>query len=142
MPDKRTIRILVIDDDAEFREQMRMQLEVAGYAAEVAEDAVEGGKAILAHPPDLVLCDIRMPHLNGLDLLALMRTEERCASIPVIFVSGFGDNATIAKAVDLGGADFLSKPIAHADLIASIEACLKAGGRKAISSDDDLPPVV
>ena len=142
MSDKGTIRILVIDDDIEFREQMRMQLAAAGYAAEVAEDAVEGGKAILEHPPDLVLCDIRMPHLGGLDLVALMRTDERCASIPVIFVSGFGDNETIAKAVDLGGADFLSKPIAHADLLASIEACLSVGGRKAISSDAGFPPVV
>jgi DNA-binding response OmpR family regulator len=142
MSDKAAIRILIIDDDVEFREQMRMQLVAAGYAAELAEDAVEGGRAIVEHPPDLVLCDIRMPHMGGLELVALMRTDERCASIPVIFVSGFGDSETIARAVDLGGADFLAKPIAHADLIASIEACLRAGGRTPIPRDVGFPPVV
>jgi len=142
MSDKGTIRILVINDDSEFREQMRMQLEAAGYAAELAEDAVEGGRAIVDRPPDLVLCDIRMPHLGGLDLVALMRTDERSASIPVIFISGLNDTETIGKAVQMGGADFLAKPIAHADLIASIEACLKAGGRKPTPHDVGFPPVV
>ncbi len=142
MSDKDTIRILVIDDDVEFGNLLRMQLAAVGYAAEVAEDAVEGGKAIIERPPDLILCDINMPHLSGLELVALLRTEDRSAKIPVIFISGSNDNATIAKAVALGAADFLAKPIAHADLIASVKACLKSGGRRPFARDVGFPPVV
>jgi len=141
MSDKTSIRILVIDDDPEFANLLRMQLTMAGYTAEVAEDAIVGGKAIVERPPNLILCDISMPHLSGLDLVQLLRTDEQAAKIPVIFVSGSNDNATIARAVALGAADFLSKPISHADLMASVAACLK-GGRRPFARDVDFPPVV
>lgn len=142
MSDQRSIRILVIDDDVEFANLLKMQLTVAGYTAEVAEDAIVGGKAIIERPPNLILCDISMPHLSGLELVDLMRTDDRTASIPVIFVSGSNDNETIAKAVALGAADFLAKPITHADLLASVTACLKSGGRRAFARDVGFPPVV
>ena len=142
MSDKASIRILVIDDDVEFANLLRMQLAAAGYSAEVAEDAVVGGKVILERPPNLILCDINMPHLSGLELVKLLRTEERSAKIPVIFVSGSNDNETIAKAVELGAADFLAKPISFADLIASVTTCLKYGGRRSFARDPGFPPIV
>ena len=141
MSDKVKIRILVIDDDAEFANLLRMQLAAVGYTAEVAEDAVVGGKALIERPPNLILCDINMPHLSGLQLVELMRTDDRSSKIPVIFISGSNDNVTIAKAVALGAADFLAKPISHADLIASVATCLK-GGRRPFARDVDFPPVV
>lgn len=141
MPDKAAIRILIIDDDAEYAALLRLLVSAAGYTAEVAEDAIEGGKALLARPPALVLCDINMPYLNGLDLLSLMQSDERSASIPVVFISGHTDADTIAKAVKLGAADFLGKPIAREQLLGSIEACLR-GGRKAAVPDFRFPPVV
>jgi DNA-binding response OmpR family regulator len=142
MSDKGAIRILIIEDDIEYRHLLRLQLSVVGYATEVAEDGVEGGKAILARPPNLILCDINMPHLSGLELVALMRTDEHSASIPVIFMSGSNDGDTLARAVALGAADFLAKPITHAELLASVEACLKAGGRRPVARDVGFPPVV
>ena len=142
MSDKSAIRILIIDDDAEYAAVLRLLVTAAGYAAEVAEDAIEGGKALLARPPALVLCDINMPYLNGLDLLSLMQSDERSASIPVVFISGRSDADTIAKAVKLGAADFLAKPIAREQLLGSIEACLQSGGRRAAVPDFQFPPVV
>jgi two-component system C4-dicarboxylate transport response regulator DctD len=142
MSDKGTIRILIIDDDAEFCRLLNMQISLMGYATEVAEDAVEGGKAILARPPNLVLCDINLPHMSGLDLVSLMQTDPRCASIPVIFVSGRNDPETITRAVELGAADFLAKPITRAELVRSVEACLKSGGRRPVVRDPDFPPIV
>jgi DNA-binding response OmpR family regulator len=136
------IRILIIDDDVTYGQLLRMHLSSAGYAAEVAEDAVEGGKAILERPPSLILCDINMPHLSGLDLVSLMRTEARVASIPVVFVSGRNDAETITRAVELGAADFLAKPITRAELLASVEACLRAGGRRPVARDVGFPPIV
>ena len=142
MSDKSTIRILIIDDDAEFANVLRLHLTSAGYAAEVAEDAVDGGKALLANPPALILCDINMPFMSGLDLLSLMQSDPKLASIPLVFISGRNDAETMAKAVKLGAADFLAKPIAREQLLESIEACLQAGGRRAAVPDYRFPPVV
>jgi DNA-binding response OmpR family regulator len=142
MPDRSAIRILIIDDDLEFADVLRMHLTAAGYTAEVAEDAVEGGKVLLARPPDLLLCDIGMPFLNGLELISLMQTDAHSASIPVIFISGRSDSETMARAVKLGAADFLTKPITREQLLQTVEACLQAGGRKAALPNYGFPPVV
>ena len=142
MLDQGAIRILIIDDDIEFADLLRMHLSAAGYAAEVAEDAVEGGKALLARPPDLVLCDINMPYLSGLDLMSLMQSDALSASIPVVLVSGRTDSDTIAEAVKLGAADFLAKPITREQLLESVEACLQTGGRRAALPNYRFPPVV
>jgi len=142
MPDRGTIRILIIDDDLEFADLLRMHLTGAGYAAEVAEDAVEGGKALLARPPALVLCDIGMPYLNGLEFMSLMQADAQLATIPVVVVSGRNDSDTLARAVELGAADFLAKPITREQLLQTVEACLQAGGRRAAPPDYGFPPVV
>ena len=142
MPDRSTIRILIIDDDIEFAGVLRLHLAAAGYTAEVAEDAVEGGKVLLERPPALVLCDIGMPYLNGLEFMSLMQTDAHSASIPVVFVSGRSDTATMTKAVELGAADFLTKPITREQLLQTVEACLQAGGRRAAPPNYGFPPVV
>jgi len=142
MSSRSEIRILIIDDDPEFAALLRLHLTAAGYTAEVAEDAVEGGKVLLERPPALVLCDIGMPYLNGLELISLMRSDEHSASIPVIFISGRSDSATMAKAVELGAADFLAKPITREQLLQAVTACLQEGGRKAALPNYGFPPVV
>lgn len=140
--DRSAIRILIIDDDPEFASLMRMHLTAAGYTAEMAEDAIEGGKILLARPPNLLLCDIGMPYLNGLELISLMQSDAHSSSIPVVFISGRSDSSTMARAVELGAADFLSKPITREQLLQTVEACLKTGGRKAAPPNYGFPPVV
>lgn len=142
MQDRSNIRILIIDDDVEFANMLRLHLMSAGYAAEVAEDAVVGGKALLERPPTLVLCDIGMPYMNGLELMSLMRADAHSAAIPVVFISGRSDSNTMARAVELGAADFLVKPITREQLLLTVESCLKAGGRRAVPPNYGFPPVV
>jgi DNA-binding response OmpR family regulator len=142
MPDRSNIRILIIDDDAEYAGVLRLHLAAAGYATEVAEDAVEGGKALLERPPSLVLCDIGMPYLNGLEFMSLMQSDANSASIPVVFISGRSDASLMARAAELGAADFLAKPVTREQLLQTVEACLRAGGRKAALPNYGFPPVV
>ena len=127
-------RILIIEDDVGFRDLLRLHVSMAGYSAELAVDGVEGGKAVLASPPDLVLCDLNMPLMGGLELLALMRSHEQTASVPVILLSGHSDSDTVNKAMGLGAAGFLTKPVTIEDLTNSIHACLAKDGRKAAAS--------
>jgi two-component system sensor histidine kinase/response regulator len=119
------IRILIIDDEADFRENLRILLMLEGYAAQVAEDAIEGGKALLAEKPDLIISDINMPYMDGLELLSLLRSNEDTKSTPVILVSARSDIDTLGQASQLGASDFLIKPLSRERLLSSIRACLK-----------------
>ena len=124
-------RILIIEDDANFRYLLRMHLTQAGYEVRVAEDGVDGGKALLSEAPDLILSDLNMPFLNGFDLLALLKQDPATASIPVILLTGSKDNEVMAKSMTLGAADFLAKPVTQNDLLGSVEGCLRRSGRLA-----------
>ena len=119
------IRILIIDDEADFRENLRILLMLEGYAAQVAEDAIEGGKALLEEKPDLIISDINMPYMDGLELLSLLRSNEDTKSTPVILVSARSDIDTLGQASQLGASDFLIKPLSRERLLSSIKACLK-----------------
>jgi DNA-binding response OmpR family regulator len=117
-------RILVIDDDTFFRSLLRVHLSQAGYAVQVAEDAVEGGKALLHPDFDLVLCDIDMPFMTGLELVSLLRASADTASIPVVFASSHKDTKTLMEAEELGAAGFLIKPFQSEQLLETVERCL------------------
>lgn len=142
MSDDKKIRILIIDDDTGFRDLLRIHLSAAGYKVQVAEDGVTGGRALLEQPPDLIVSDVNMPFLDGFELLSLMRSDASTASIPVILLSGRSDGDTMAKAVELGAADFLTKPVTRDQLLESVEACLeRSRGRIKPPDYGSTPPV-
>jgi DNA-binding response OmpR family regulator len=142
MPDDKKTRILIIDDDIGFRELLRIHLSGAGYEVQIAEDGVTGGRALLAQAPDLIVSDVNMPFLDGFELLSLLRSDTSTASIPVILLSGRGDSDSIAKAVELGAADFLTKPVTRDQLLDSVQACLKRSrGRTKPPDYGSTPPV-
>ena len=142
MPNDRKTRILIIDDDVGFRDLLRIHLSAAGYQVQVAEDGVTGGRALLANTPDLVVSDLNMPFLDGFELLSLLRSDAETANIPVILLSGRSDGDTMAKAVELGAADFLTKPVTRDQLLESIEACLSRTRARSTPPDyGSTPPV-
>ena len=142
MQTERKARILIIDDDVGFRDLLRIHLSARGYQVQVAEDGVTGGRALLAETPDLIISDVNMPFLDGFELLSLMHSDESTASIPVILLSGRSDGDTMAKAVDLGAADYLTKPVTRDQLMESVEACLaRAKGRGIPPDYGSTPPV-
>jgi DNA-binding response OmpR family regulator len=142
MPDVTKSRILIIDDDIGFRDLLRIHLSAAGYQVQVAEDGVVGGRALLEQTPDLIVSDVNMPFLDGFELLSLMRADPSTASIPVILLSGRSDGDTMAKAVELGAADFLTKPVTRDQLLESVEACLmRTKGRTKPPDYGSTPPV-
>jgi DNA-binding response OmpR family regulator len=142
MPNDRKTRILIIDDDVGFRDLLRIHLSAAGYQVQIAEDGVAGGRALLERTPDLIVSDLNMPFLDGFELLSLLRSDAETAGIPVVLLSGRSDGDTMAKAVQLGAADFLTKPVTRDQLLESIEACLsRSKGRTATPDYGSTPPV-
>ena len=142
MPDDKKTRILIIDDDIGFRELLRIHLSGAGYKVQVAEDGVAGGRALLEQAPDLIVSDVNMPFLDGFELLSLLRSDAGTAAIPVILLSGRSDGDTMAKAVELGAADFLTKPVTRDQLLESVQVCLeRSRGRTTPPDYGSTPPV-
>ena len=140
MPQAEQAHILVIDDDDVFCHLVRIQLTRAGYRVETAEDVIEGGKALLARPPDLVICDIGMPYMDGLELKALLKAETSTAAIPVIIATVRNDIATMVKAMDLGVADYLTKPVAPERLLDAVQAVLDAREKQRRETNRGTPP--
>src|SRR5437773_6840302 len=101
-------RILVIDDEAAIRDSLRMTLEYEGYEFIAAATGQEGLALAEREAPDLVLLDIKMPGMDGMEVLGRLRTL--LEGVPVIMISGHGTTSTAVEAIKRGAADFLDKP--------------------------------
>lgn len=111
-------RILVVDDARYVRELLRLHLTGAGYQVELAEDGIQAAHAMLHNPPDLVVCDLQMPYMGGMEFLAAMRVERSVAAIPVVILTAHAESRDAALAA--GASDFLLKPIRSDDLLATL----------------------
>jgi CheY-like chemotaxis protein len=103
------IRVLLIEDDAEFAEMYRLRLEADEYVVEWARDGSEG--LALAHTwnPDLIFLDIRMPKMDGLELLRQLRAEQATRELPVVVLSNYGDDMLRREGQRLGILDWRTK---------------------------------
>jgi two-component system, NtrC family, response regulator HydG len=102
-------RILVVDDEASARSGLEKLLRHEGYAVDTAGDGVAALAVVAEHPPDVVITDLRMPEMDGLELLKRIRAQD--AALPVIVVTAFGDVSTAVQAMREGADDYLTKPI-------------------------------
>ncbi len=142
-------KILVIEDNAEVRENLTEILEMANYKAYGAADGKQGLKVAKKEKPDLIICDIMMPVLDGYGVLHVMSKDPQYSSIPFIFLSAKNEHADIRKGMDLGADDFLRKPVHGEDLLKAVETRLQksetlktnitaAKGNAAIASEKNI----
>jgi CheY-like chemotaxis protein len=117
--------ILVVDDDDNLRELLRLHLSAAGYEVHVAEDAIAAGYMVLRSPPDLIITDIHMPHMDGFEFIAALKSDKSLPRIPVIFLTTFEDGDLKGK--DLGAVGYVTKPV-RADRLLSLVAQHVPGG--------------
>ena len=111
-------RILVVDDDESMRELLRLHLSSAGYSVEVAEDAIAAGYSVLKAAPDLIVCDVAMPHMDGFELVAALRADAGVSNnLPVIFLTAESEGDDRAREL---GCEFLEKPIRLEELLAAV----------------------
>lgn len=123
--------ILVVDDEADILEEIVEILEEAGHQARSARDGRAALEEILTDPPDLVLCDITMPRMNGFELLTVIRERHPVnADIPFIYLSARSENADIVAGRTLGAHDYLTKPIDCDALLETINAWLAVRSRR------------
>jgi len=117
--------ILVIDDDGSIRDLLRMHLSAAGYEVNVAPDAIVAGYLVLRSPPDLIICDINMPHMDGFEFIAALKSDTTLPRIPVIFLTSYNEGDERSK--QLGAVGYLTKPV-RADKLLQLVAKHVPGG--------------
>ncbi len=117
--------ILLIEDNAEIRENTSEILELAGYKVFTAENGKIGVELALQHRPDLVICDIMMPVLDGFGVLHMMQRNTDIQDIPFIFLTAKTERADFRKGMEMGADDYITKPFSGTDLLHAVESRLK-----------------
>jgi PAS domain S-box-containing protein len=117
--------ILVVDNTVASLRLLSDILTQAGYRVRPAERPRLALQSALAHPPEMILLDVRMPEMNGFELCRRLKQDERTADIPVIFISALQDTEDRVHGFEAGGVDFVSKPIKEAEVLARVNTHLQ-----------------
>ncbi len=118
-------KILVIEDEPEMRRNITALLRYHGYEPIEAENGRKGVDLARREKPDLILCDVMMPELDGYGVLQTLQQDAGLALIPFVFLTAKGDKDNLRSGMNLGADDYLTKPVANTDLVQAIEARLR-----------------
>src|SRR6516225_403057 len=124
-------KILVIEDDSEMRRNIVLVLQLEQYQPIAAENGRVGVEIARREKPDLILCDVMMPELDGYGVLRALQEDEGLATIPFIFLTAKGEKDDLRSGMNLGADDYLTKPVPKAELLGAIEARLRRSQQQA-----------
>jgi DNA-binding NarL/FixJ family response regulator len=124
------MKILVIEDEPEMRRNLVTILRLEKFEPIAAESGRAGVAAARQERPDLILCDVMMTDLDGYGVLAALRADAATAATPFIFLTAKGEKPDIRTGMNLGADDYLTKPVAKADLLAAIRVRLERAGQQ------------
>ncbi len=135
--------MLIIEDNEEVRENLAEILDLYGYETTMAPDGLEGVKAAIQYLPDMILCDVMMPELDGFGVLNLLAKNERTAGIPFIFITAKTETEDIRRGMNLGADDYITKPFYKDELLQVVQTRLaKAALRNAGGQPEKQPHLV
>lgn len=118
------VKILVIEDEMEIRANLLELLALEGYDIMGADNGVTGLIGALEFEPDLILCDVMMPELDGYDVLNALRQEPKTMLVPFIFLTAFADKGDIRQGMNLGADDYLTKPFTCTEVLDAVQTRL------------------
>jgi DNA-binding NarL/FixJ family response regulator len=118
-------KILVIEDEPEMRRNITSLLRYHDYEPIAADNGRAGVETARRDKPDLILCDVMMPEMDGYGVLQALQTDASLARIPFVFLTAKGEKDDLRSGMNLGADDYLTKPVANADLVRAIEARLR-----------------
>ena len=123
-------KILVIEDEPEMRRNITTLLRYHDFEPIAAENGRAGIEAARREKPDLILCDVMMPELDGHGVLQALQADAGLARIPFIFLTAKGEKPDIRAGMNLGADDYLTKPVAKSDLLGAIRSRLERAGQQ------------
>jgi DNA-binding NarL/FixJ family response regulator len=123
-------KILVIEDEPEMRRNIATILRLEKFQPIVAENGRVGVEAAKREKPDLILCDVMMPELDGHGVLQALREDAGLESVPFIFLTAKGEKGDVRSGMNLGADDYLTKPVAKADLLNAVRSRLQRAAQQ------------
>jgi DNA-binding NarL/FixJ family response regulator len=123
-------KILVIEDEPEMRRNLTTILRLEKFQPLAAENGRVGLELARKEKPDVILCDVMMPELDGYGVIAALRAEAETVTIPFIFLTAKGEKPDIRAGMNLGADDYLTKPVGKADLLAAIRSRLERAAQQ------------
>jgi DNA-binding NtrC family response regulator len=125
--------VLLVDDDKEFRRAMKKMFEKSGYGVRIACDGQEALDALNEEEFDLIISDLRMPNLDGLEMMAELR--RRGLDIPIIFLTAFGEVESYMDLMNLGAFEYVNKPVKSQEILEiSKRAIASRGNAQSVST--------
>ncbi len=122
-------KILIIEDNEELRENLEEILELYGYEVTTAADGTDGVNLALKNPPNLILCDVMMPKLDGFGVLNILSKKPATANIPFVFLTAKTEKEDLRRGMNLGADDYIFKPFFKDDLLKVVETRLAKSER-------------
>ena len=122
-------RILIVEDDPDIAELVARYLDKAGFTTEHAGSGVEALQAVSARPPDLIVLDLMLPHVDGIEVCRTIRANEKTAALPIIMLTARADESERIVGLELGADDYLAKPFSPGELVARVRALLRRAQR-------------
>lgn len=119
--------VLVVEDEEAIRTMITLNLQVAGYAVEEAVDGYQALEKVKKVKPDLVLLDWMLPGLDGLDVLRRLKADPETTNVPVIMLTAKSEESDIVLGLEMGAADYVTKPFSNKVLVARVRAMLRRG---------------
>jgi DNA-binding response OmpR family regulator len=123
-------RILIVEDDRDIAELVQRYLQKAGFATELLTTGHEALTAIAERPPDLVILDLMLPHVDGLEICRAVRASEKTAATPVIMLTARAEESERIVGLEIGADDYIAKPFSPNELVARVRALLRRTQRQ------------
>ncbi|MEM1238308.1 MAG: response regulator [Cyanobacteria bacterium P01_H01_bin.26] len=132
------VKILVIEDEVEIRSNLLELLNIEGYDVVAADNGVTGLLGAIEHSPDLIICDVMMPEIDGYYVLQALRQEPETLTVPFIFLTALANRGDIRRGMVLGADDYLTKPFTRSDVLTAVETRLQKQASQTQIHDDQV----
>jgi len=120
-----TSRVLIVEDEADIRDLLAFHLEREGYQVSKSRSGADALRQVKASPPDLILLDIMLPELDGLEVCRRLRRESATAALPIVMLTAKGDEVDRVLGLELGADDYIVKPFSPKEVVARVRAVLR-----------------
>ena len=134
-------RILVVEDDRDIAELVERYLQKAGFSIELLSSGPDALKAIADRTPDLLILDLMLPHVDGLEICRSVRSDPRIAAIPIIMLTARAEESERIVGLEIGADDYVAKPFSPNELVARVRALLRRTQRQPETRDISYGPI-
>jgi len=127
-------RVLIVEDEPDIRDLLGFHLEREGYLVSTARTGADALRQIAASPPDLVLLDLMLPEVDGLEVCRRLRRESRTTALPIVMLTAKGEETDRVLGLEMGADDYVVKPFSPKEVVARVRAVLRRAGAPALST--------